>query len=55
METNFNANHHRTIARSFSQELGDIFRIDNSIADLNNQVDRRSVLLSSPYPTIPSG
>ncbi|KAI1165510.1 hypothetical protein F5B18DRAFT_649751 [Nemania serpens] len=30
-----------TIARSFSAELMDIFRIENSIADLGEQVDRR--------------
>ncbi|KAI5862407.1 hypothetical protein GGS23DRAFT_99125 [Durotheca rogersii] len=30
-----------TIAQSFSQELMDIFRIENSIADLDEQVDRR--------------
>ncbi|KAI2468293.1 hypothetical protein F4781DRAFT_432568 [Annulohypoxylon bovei var. microspora] len=30
-----------TIARSFSQELMDIFRIENSIADLDEQVDKR--------------
>jgi hypothetical protein len=27
----------------FSQELMDIFRIDNSVADLDEQVDKRSV------------
>ncbi|KAI0101895.1 hypothetical protein GGR51DRAFT_563107 [Nemania sp. FL0031] len=30
-----------TIARSFSAELMDIFRIDNSVADLDEQIDRR--------------
>ncbi|KEY66948.1 hypothetical protein S7711_06897 [Stachybotrys chartarum IBT 7711] len=30
-----------TIARTFSQELMDIFRIENSIADLDNKVDQR--------------
>lgn len=30
-----------TIARSFSQELMDIFRIENSIADLDEKVDKR--------------
>ncbi|KAI1496414.1 hypothetical protein F5X99DRAFT_400580 [Biscogniauxia marginata] len=30
-----------TVARSFSQELMDIFRIENSIADLDEQVDKR--------------
>ncbi|KAI1107399.1 hypothetical protein F4804DRAFT_329433 [Jackrogersella minutella] len=30
-----------TIARSFSQELMDIFRIENSIADLDEQVNKR--------------
>ena len=32
-----------TIARSFSQELMDIFKIENSIADLGEQVDKRYV------------
>jgi hypothetical protein len=32
-----------TIARSFSAELMDIFRIENSVADLDEQVDKRSV------------
>ncbi|TQV95226.1 hypothetical protein V2A60_009725 [Cordyceps javanica] len=31
----------RTVARSFSDELMDIFRIDNSVADLDQQVDTR--------------
>lgn len=31
----------RTVARSFSDELMDIFRIDNSVADLDHQVDTR--------------
>ncbi|KAF4507162.1 hypothetical protein G6O67_005829 [Ophiocordyceps sinensis] len=30
-----------TIARSFSQELGDIFRIEDSLTDLDNKVDQR--------------
>ncbi|RYP93760.1 hypothetical protein DL770_000132 [Monosporascus sp. CRB-9-2] len=30
-----------TIARSFSQELMDIFKIENSIADLDEQVEKR--------------
>lgn len=30
-----------TMARSFSAELMDIFRIENSISDLDNQVDQR--------------
>ncbi|KAI0432841.1 hypothetical protein F5Y09DRAFT_352849 [Xylaria sp. FL1042] len=30
-----------TIARSFSAELMDIFRIENSVADLDEQVDKR--------------
>lgn len=30
-----------TIARSFSQELMDIFRIENSIADLGSEVDKK--------------
>ncbi|UNI19868.1 hypothetical protein JDV02_006013 [Purpureocillium takamizusanense] len=32
-----------TIARSFSQELMDIFRIENSLTDLDQQVDERFV------------
>lgn len=58
METDPSNNRHRTIARSFSQELGDIFRIDNSVADLDEQIDKRS---ASPHPreaayrTRPSG
>ncbi|KAK0740403.1 hypothetical protein B0T18DRAFT_298832, partial [Schizothecium vesticola] len=31
-----------TIARSFSAELMDIFRIENSVADLDEQIDKRS-------------
>lgn len=31
------------MARSFSAELMDIFRIENSISDLDNQVVQRSV------------
>ncbi|KAM0330744.1 hypothetical protein ACHAQA_003697 [Verticillium albo-atrum] len=30
-----------TIARSFSQELIDIFRIENSVADMDEKVDQR--------------
>jgi hypothetical protein len=30
-----------TVARSFSEELMDIFRIDNSVSDLDHQVDQR--------------
>ncbi|KAM0282928.1 hypothetical protein ACHAQH_002739 [Verticillium albo-atrum] len=30
-----------TIARSFSQELMDIFRIENSVADMDEKVDQR--------------
>lgn len=33
----------RTVARSFSDELMNIFRIDNSVADLDQQVDTRCV------------
>ncbi len=33
----------RTVARSFSQELMDIFRIENSVADLDEKVDKRFV------------
>lgn len=36
---------HSTIARSFSLELMDIFRIENSISDLDQQVDKRCVSL----------
>ncbi|KAI0392500.1 hypothetical protein F5Y17DRAFT_358031 [Xylariaceae sp. FL0594] len=36
-----------TIARSFSAELMDIFRIENSIADLGEQVDKRKQQVSS--------
>jgi len=32
-----------TVAQMFSQELMDIFRIDNSVADLDEKVDKRSV------------
>lgn len=38
----------RTIAKVFSEELMNIFRIDNSVADLDEQVDKRSVAGSSP-------
>ncbi|EHA56740.1 hypothetical protein MCOR27_008004 [Pyricularia oryzae] len=38
---------HSTIARSFSAELMDIFRIENSLADLDSQVDKRKQELSS--------
>lgn len=40
----------RTLARSFSAELMDIFRIENSVADLHEQVDNRSVPLFPPIP-----
>lgn len=36
-----------TMARSFSAELMDIFRIENSVSDLDSQVDKRSVRLAS--------
>lgn len=36
-----------TIARSFSEELMNIFRIENSVADLDEQVDKRKQQLSS--------
>ncbi|KAI1438600.1 hypothetical protein GGR50DRAFT_370002 [Xylaria sp. CBS 124048] len=36
-----------TVARSFSAELMDIFRIENSIADLGEQVDKRKQQVSS--------
>lgn len=35
--------HDSTIARSFSAELEDIFRIDNSVADLDAKLDERCV------------
>ncbi len=37
-----------TIARSFSQELMDIFRIENSVADLDEKVEKRSVASLEP-------
>ncbi|KAK5661334.1 hypothetical protein OQA88_11229 [Cercophora sp. LCS_1] len=36
-----------TIARSFSLELMDIFRIENSVADLDEQVDKRKQQLNN--------
>ncbi|KAK0613328.1 hypothetical protein B0T14DRAFT_276589 [Immersiella caudata] len=36
-----------TIARSFSAELMDIFRIENSVADLDEQVDKRKQQINS--------
>ncbi|KAI0809402.1 hypothetical protein GGR55DRAFT_689556 [Xylaria sp. FL0064] len=36
-----------TIARSFSAELMDIFRIENSVADLDEQVDKRKQQVTS--------
>jgi hypothetical protein len=42
-KTNADLDSDRTIARSFSQELMDIFRIENSVADLDKQIDERSV------------
>ncbi|TGJ86769.1 hypothetical protein E0Z10_g1986 [Xylaria hypoxylon] len=36
-----------TIARSFSAELMDIFRIENSVADLDEQIDKRKQQVSS--------
>lgn len=39
----------RTMARSFSAELMDIFRIENSISDLDSQVDQRS---ARPLPPL---
>lgn len=38
-----------TIARSFSAELEDIFRIDNSVADLDAKLDERCV---TPKPVL---
>lgn len=37
-----------TIARSFSAELADIFRLDESVADLDAKIDERCV---TPLPT----
>lgn len=39
----FYRNPRSTVAQMFSQELMDIFRIDNSVADLDEKVDKRSV------------
>ncbi|EFX06322.1 hypothetical protein CMQ_6643 [Grosmannia clavigera kw1407] len=36
-----------TIARSFSLELMDIFRIENSVADLDEQVDKRKQIVTT--------
>ncbi|KAK1834499.1 hypothetical protein QBC39DRAFT_328086 [Podospora conica] len=36
-----------TIARSFSAELMDIFRIENSVADLDEQIDKRKQQINS--------
>ncbi|KAI0399214.1 hypothetical protein F4802DRAFT_611058 [Xylaria palmicola] len=36
-----------TIARSFSAELMDIFRIENSVADLDEQIDKRKQQVNS--------
>ncbi|KAK3939281.1 hypothetical protein QBC46DRAFT_151759 [Diplogelasinospora grovesii] len=36
-----------TIARSFSQELMDIFRIENSVADLDEKVNQRKAQINS--------
>ncbi|KAK0705555.1 hypothetical protein B0H67DRAFT_604350 [Lasiosphaeris hirsuta] len=36
-----------TIARSFSQELMDIFRIENSVADLDEQVNKKKQEINS--------
>lgn len=36
-----------TIARSFSAELMDIFRIENSVADLDEKIDKRKQQLNS--------
>jgi hypothetical protein len=46
--TNVNRNHGSTVAQMFSQELMDIFRIDNSVADLDKEVDKRSVVARPP-------
>ncbi|KKA27228.1 hypothetical protein TD95_003325, partial [Thielaviopsis punctulata] len=35
-----------TIAQSFSQELSDLFRIENSAVDLDSQVDKRKRIVS---------
>lgn len=37
----------RTMARSFSNALNDLFKIDNSLADLDAAVEEKSVNLST--------
>ena len=39
---------HRTMARSFSLALNDLFKIDNSLADLDAAVYEKCVTLSYP-------
>ncbi|KAK1977386.1 hypothetical protein LZ30DRAFT_601349 [Colletotrichum cereale] len=36
-----------TIARSFSQELADIFRLDNPVTDLDEKIDQRKQFVQS--------
>lgn len=50
--TNVGHNHRSTVAQMFSQELMDIFRIDNSVADLDKEVDKRSVVARPPMHTM---
>jgi hypothetical protein len=38
----------------FSQELMDIFRIDNSVADLDEKVDKRSVTRQTQHHKNPA-
>lgn len=44
-----NSTSNSTIARSFSQELVDIFRIENSLTDLDQQVTTKSVIIYPNY------
>ncbi|KAI1275733.1 hypothetical protein F5Y07DRAFT_400045 [Xylaria sp. FL0933] len=44
-----------TIARSFSAELMDIFRIENSVADLDEQIDKRRRIESKTDSSLPPG
>jgi hypothetical protein len=43
-----------TVAQMFSQELMDIFRIDNSVADLDEKVDKRSVTRQTQHHKNPA-
>jgi hypothetical protein len=40
-----------TMARHFSVALDDLFKIDNSIADLDAAVDQKYASLSQPLPS----